>query len=347
MRAYINSIGDLDTMPPQMTSDETLIALTQAAITAAQGSHALEAVTELIVRLGTNPSLPTDYLAYFEVLRQTVAQPDKAQQDTLAEKATMFLSQSLGPSLRLTMGLNLAQVFDGYGRAELALPFQAQAVEALRAHTKTQPDADLLAELAVSLFNLALYQAQVEQFTEAVTSLEEVVAIDRQLGLPDLVEDEAALENMKRRRDGLPPLAAPTSEPLPSEAQAALEARIANLPPEEQAKIRQNVEQFMALSPAQQEAIVAAEEQSRIDAQADQLLDLAVAARLNRNLPDMLLMLDQSAADLAANHPPDSAGAKFGIFIRAMAALLRDEAVPAVAPEYRARMAALKQRLTA
>jgi len=333
-------------MNTPMTTDETLIALTQAAITAGRGGHTPEAVAELITRLGTDPALPTDYLAYFERLRQTVLQPDSAQLDTLATEATHFLARSLGPSLRLTLALNLAQLFDSYEQIELAWPFQAQAVGLLQAHTEAQPDQEVLESLAVALYNLALYQAQLEQFAEAVVSLEGVVAIDRRLDLPDLAEDEAALQNMKRRRDGRPSRPSPPAgEALSPPAQQALEEKIAHLPPDEQAKIRQNVTQFLAMDPAQQEAIVAAEEQRRIDAQAEQLIELAVSARQNETLGDMLLLLDQSAADLLPDHPADSAVGKFGQFIQAMAALLRGEAVPSVAPEYQARLADLKGRL--
>ena len=79
----------------------------------------------------------------------------------------------------------------------LATHYQETAVHTLKAMFDLHNHPKILGDLAIQLFNLAGYYGRVGRHEEAVTALEEVVTIDQQLNLPDLVNDQAVLEEAR------------------------------------------------------------------------------------------------------------------------------------------------------
>jgi hypothetical protein len=173
-----------------------------------------------------------------------------------------------------------------------------------------------------------------------------VVAIDQRLDLPDLASDQAALERMKRLRDGLPPLEAEPGPEGVAELLAQVEAQLAGLPPEAQEQARQAMAQLAEMSPDEQGAWLVAQQRLRIESQADQVVEAALDAWQNQRVEELLPVLDQAAAHFAEGEAEGSPYAQLAGFIRAVAALLQG-APPAPVPEdYAEKFVTLQQAMS-
>jgi len=353
--AQVRAMLDRLDAPPVTELDPAglLLGLTQAAAGAAQGESPPAEVAEAIVEIEDKVALPPGYGPYLAALGRLLAAllaalDSETPSDPLDPAGLLAAAEPLlateGRGLQLGLALNLARLCDALGRPDPAVEWQGRAIALLR----DQPGAEIRQTLGVALYNQADYLAQLGRYQAAVVALEEVVAIDQELDLPDLAEDEAALAAMQGQLEEALAAASPEETALPglsSEAKAALEERLAGLPVEEQARIRGEIAQFMALSPQDQQALIAAEEARLIESRADQLLALALEAAHSQRRADMLLLLDQTAADLLAGRDPASAPAQLGQFSQALAALLRGQTPPPIAPEYTARLAQLAETM--
>ena len=224
------------------------------------------------------------------------------------------------PALRTPAQLlrPLARLFDRQEDAARAVDCQAQAIAYLREEEDTPEN---LQSLSVALYNYGTYLAQAERLDEAVAALEEVVAIDERLGLPDLDSDRAALERMVRRRDGLPPA---EDAPSPEESQEAMQAQLEALPEAERERARQSIVQ-----------------------QAEQIADAARHVHRQDEVSDLLPKLEEAAAHFAQDEEPGSPYDQLAQFTRAVVALLKGESPPPVPDTYAEMFAALKRDLSA
>jgi hypothetical protein len=237
--------------------------------------------------------------------------------------------------------LALARFFAGAGDQAAAIDFQAQAISTLRAQAAND---EAQQTLSVALFNQAGYLARADRLGEAVAAMEEVVAIDRQLGLADLASDQAVLAQMQRQQAGLPPEPTEAAEP---DLLAAFVAYIETLSPKDQPAARQALAQLQALSPAEQAAAMQAMQQQAIMAQAEQIAAAARQARQAGQVAALLPQLQQVAAQFGEDEEAGSAYDQLAQFVLAVVALLEKQPVPAVAPAYAALLAALQQDLSA
>ncbi len=230
-----------------------------------------------------------------------------------------------------------AGLFGWHGHPQGVLDFQGQAIAHLR---RAGQGPETLQTLSVALYNQAGYLAQVERFDQAVAAMEEVVAIDERLGLPDLESDRARLEQMRRRREGLPP--APP-DPSREEFRQALQAQLEDLPPEAREKAQQFLQQLDQMSPSEWAAFKQASARQALDEQAEQIAAAARQAQQQNSIPGLLPQLEQAAAHLAQNETAGSPHSQLAQFIRAVIALLKNEALPPVPPAYAEKFAALQR----
>jgi len=273
---------------------ESLITLTRAAGDVARGRVSQQALAQAIAELSAQPDLPPGLLAYLDPLAAANAAPDDERWAALSSAAaSLFASlQEADANGALAFATALAGAFDAHHQPAAAVEFQTRAVGLLRGHLERTPaDRDAAQHLSVLLYNQSGYLAQLDRFDEAVQALEAVVAIDEQLGLDDLQSDRAALESMRRRRQGLPP-------PELVEGQ---------------------------LTPAEQQAALAAGQQVQIDEQAEQIVEAALDALRAGDLDDLLSTLDEAAAHYAEGEEAGSAYMQLAQFTRAVAAAMRGQ----------------------
>ena len=332
------------------TPEEALLALTNAAAEAAAGKHPPDAVAEALAQVGTRPGLSPDLAAYFDALALAVRHPDEAGRESLQGAAgalvgnwAKVVAPDAPPALRTPAQLlrPLARLFDRQEDAARAVDCQAQAIAYLREEEDTPEN---LQSLSVALYNYGTYLAQAERLDEAVAALEEVVAIDERLGLPDLDSDRAALERMVRRRDGLPPA---EDAPSPEESQEAMQAQLEALPEAERERARQFLEQLERMSPAEREAALQSAARQSIVQQAEQIADAARHAHRQDEVSDLLPKLEEAAAHFAQDEEPGSPYDQLAQFTRAVVALLKGESPPPVPDTYAEMFAALKRDLSA
>lgn len=314
-----------------MTLEEVIITLTHGAIVVAEGEHPPEAVDEAIQQLMAEHKLPSGYIPYLQALLATLRDPNPTQLDRLQEKAPLILKDWPDPAI-ISLWLTLARLYDRNDYAEGAVGAQQEAIRHLR---KTNE----LHQLTIALYNQAGHLAQLDRFDEAVAALEEVVAIDEQLGLADLEADRASLEQMKRRQAGLPP---EVTSPVVEAALTRWEARLAELPPEAQEEARQKLDRFRALNPAEQEAAILAIRREHIEQAARGVVEAARQAQQQGQAAALIPQLEQTAAEYAAGERPDSPYIQLAQFIRAIIARLQGEPDPPVPPEYQDYLTALE-----
>jgi hypothetical protein len=191
----------------------------------------------------------------------------------------------------------------------------------------------------VALYNQAGYLAQLDQLAEAVEAMEEVVAIDERLGLPDLESDRATLATYRRRLAGEPE--PPTEAGTEGEQfLAALQHQLAQTPPEAQAELRQFIDHVEQLSPQEQAALARDFARQQLQAQAEQVAQAALSAWQQEQVAELLPHLEQLAANLAAGAVADLAQ-----FVRAVLALLQGQTPEPVAPDFAERLATLEMQL--
>ena len=257
-----------------------------------------------------------------------------------------------------------------------AVATQEQAVALFRERLAAQEGAshDEQVALSVLLYNLAGYYGEVERHADAVCALEEVVALDECTQHTDLASDRRALEAARRRaalspeeRARLQQAAHPAAEPdAPGSSQqpgagsnaylAQLREQLAALPPEQRAEaeaaVRDLAAHLSSLTPEQQDqylrSLQDAQRRQRIASLADQARDGAIAALRGETPQDELIANIENVATRAAEgEQPGSPWAELALYLRAVVALLRGDALPPVPVAYVAHVAAIQAELTA
>ena len=120
------------------------------------------------------------------------------------------------------------------------------------------------------------------------------------------------------------------------EMDAELRAQLDALSPEQRAQLEEALRAFARLSPEEQAAAVAQMERAQIQFLADQVRDAAIAVRRGE-VPreEVLPQLEQLAARIEREQPPDSPWGELAAFIRAVIVLLRGRAPRILVPGQR------------
>jgi hypothetical protein len=232
------------------------------------------------------------------------------------------------------------------GAVAAAIQPQEEAVALLR---QAGEERETLVTLSVLLFNLAGYYQTARRFSDAVTALEEVVALDERTGHEDLESDRAALAHARALAANPPPEELPpATPPTPNEADlmAAMQAQLAQLPPAERAQAEAAIRAFAALSPAEQAEQLAAsqaiQQRQKIESLAVQTRDAAIAAQRGElDTADLAGQMEALAAKAADGETAGSAWDELAQFVQAVAAHLRGQPLPPVPTAYAAQMAAI------
>ncbi|MCB0132873.1 MAG: tetratricopeptide repeat protein, partial [Caldilineaceae bacterium] len=372
VQELLTSLADAPPSPP--SPDEQLILFVRAAHDVATGRLPAEPLRQVIAQRQAQDDLPAQHRPLFLALADLAAGAPAAtgSADGPSDESTDESTDALGRVAAAARGLvpaqpvqaawwmALARLFAAHHRAPDAVDFQRQAVATLR----TQGEhCEALQPLSVALFNLAGYLADADRLDDAVTALEEVVAIDRRCELDDLAADQQALAAMVRRRDGVPPLAPPLpdgqagqSTPEAPSILAALDAQLHQLPPEQQAAARAQLDALARLSPDELEAALADAARRTQDAILLEHIDMVTQLLLDAidDIPDptarrtaLAAKLDRAAAIWSPGEAADSPMGLAGQFAHAVALLLRGETLPPLPAPLAEPLAALRRRLGA
>lgn len=195
------------------------------------------------------------------------------------------------------------------GRIQEAIDLQETAVTSLRQMEKSE---DTLVTLSVLLHNLAGYYQDAGRFDDAVTALEEVVAIDRQTDHPDLAQDEEALAQARQ-------LATMTPEQL-----AALELQA------KQAAVR-----LTSMSQGEQEMARSNILRTAMRALAGDVRDAAIAARQNGQATGALAARVEIALAQVRDEPAlGDERDELVDYFESVVAILRDQSPKTIPPAY-------------
>lgn len=195
------------------------------------------------------------------------------------------------------------------GRLEKAITLQETAVSTLR---QMEEDEDSLMTISVLLHNLAGYYQDAGRFNDAVTALEEVVAIDRRIDHPDLPHDQQALAQARQ-------LAAMTSAEL-----AALEEQA------ERAAVR-----LTSMSKSEQEMARANILHTAMRALAQDVRDAAISARKNSQSTGALAArIELALAKIREETALGDDRQELVDYFESVVSILRDQPPQTISPAY-------------
>ncbi|MBM4421950.1 MAG: tetratricopeptide repeat protein [Chloroflexi bacterium] len=154
---------------------------------------------------------------------------------------------------QLNLAIDSARAAAGRGDFAAAAETQERVVAHARAVAQS---ADDFVTLSALLFNLADYYTGMERWDDAIRLLEEVVALDERMTLPDADSDREALESARRLAAMTPaqraqfysrtPQARPTLTTGPDEVTQILSQL--NVPPDERAELEWMMRQMRGMS---------------------------------------------------------------------------------------------------
>ena len=98
---------------------------------------------------------------------------------------------------QMATAVQLAEAAATQEKFVLAAHHQEVVVQTLRDMLQVHRHPKILTDLATQLFNMAGYYGHIGRHSDAAVAMEEVVAIDKKLNLPDLVSDQAVLEEAR------------------------------------------------------------------------------------------------------------------------------------------------------
>ncbi len=292
-------------------------------------------------------------------LFQRLGMPRETEQ--VQQMLTSLVDGEPAASDPLRRALSRARAAAQAGDAAQAVAAQEEAVTLGR---QAGEERQALVGLSVLLYNLAGYRQQAGRYDDAVTALEEVVALDERTGHPDLGSDRHALERARQLARLSPEERAQWEAregALPGDEQDTLDAllqdaqrQLAQMPPEERAQaeaatreLAQRLGQMTAEERRQYLAATQAERQRRrIKELADQARDGAIAALRGETAREPLLeRIEQVVARAAEGEAPGSPWDELARYLRDVAALLRGEPLPPVPERYAAHMAAIQDAM--
>jgi tetratricopeptide (TPR) repeat protein len=323
---------------PQPPAD-VVIALTRAAYDAARGQHPPREVAQAMQQAAAQPEYAM-IAPYLTALAVAVVTPGPETMAALVEPG-LALSHALAPPVAANFCFGLARLLEHHRQTAEAVVVQDMAIELLR---RDNTSAGRQA-LSVALYNQAGFLARLERFDDAVTAMEEVVAIDRAENLDDLVSDQAQLDRFRRRAAGEPEPPPNVPADILTQIEAQIESQLAQAPPEMQAQLRQFQQDLAKLSPDELQAWLQQQARNQVFAQADQVLQAATAAQRDNRVAELLPKLEQAADTWGAGEATGSPFANLAQFTRAVIALLAGQPPEPVPPDYVERLANLQRQL--
>jgi len=232
------------------------------------------------------------------------------------------------------------------GDAAGAVAAQEEAVALARQAGEGQ---ESLVTLSVLLYNLASYYRDAGRYDDAVTALEEVVALDERTGHPDLASDRETLERARHLARLSP------QERAQAVGQDGIlpdfDEQLAQLPPQEraqvEARLRQFAQEWEQMSPEQRAEHLAAgqagAQRQQIESMAGQARDGAIAVLRGETEREPLIeRIEQVAAQAAEGEEPGSPWDELAAYLRAVVALLRGQSIPPVPASYAGHIAAIQ-----
>jgi hypothetical protein len=145
-------------------------------------------------------------------------------------------------------------------RGDFAAAVETQECVVTHMRVKAQSADDLVA-LSAQMFNLADYYTGVERFDDAIRLLEEVVALDERMSLPDAESDRQTLEQARRLAVMTPderkrwyantPAGLPTATAMPDEMTQLLN-QLDGVDAVDRAELEVLMRQLAGLSPEEQ-----------------------------------------------------------------------------------------------
>ena len=139
-----------------------------------------------------------------------------------------------------------------------------------------------------------------------------------------------------------------TSDNAESDFEAQLQAQLAQLPPEQraaaEAQVRQAFEKFQRMTPEQRAAAMDAARRAQIEDAANKARDAALAYfRKQAPRKDVLGFIENIARQAAEGESPGSPRLDGAALCNALAALIKEESIPAVPVRYAAHFSAVQQ----
>jgi len=198
-----------------LTPAQLLIAITQTAEQNAGQEEATAQLSAAVEEVLQNGDLADEQQTYLTALVSLLSEPSASAAGTVVEAG-----QALGNSdseFAMALFPHLARLLNRVEQPASAVTVLAEVITHHRKRVEAESENQAAAEaLSVMLYNHSGYLANANRLDDAVAALEEGVAIDERYQLEDLASDQQALIEMQRRRDGLPPLAEPSSEDAPN-----------------------------------------------------------------------------------------------------------------------------------
>lgn len=147
----------------------------------------------------------------------------------------------------------------------------------------------------IDLWNQGGELIQAGQYAEALPLWEEAIALEEATGYPDLNEDREQLERLRQ-------LLTLSSEDLAAaqsaiaQADAAIDAQLAMLPPELREGVEQQLREFLAMPPEEQDAILANMEETLTNAQGLDTADAEIDVDPNDRPAYLAALWDRGSA---------------------------------------------------
>jgi hypothetical protein len=346
VRAFLRSLEAGDQAAAQLMSPAQVVAaLTGAAGDVLAGKADAAPLLAAIGQAQAQLPLPAAQAAWLGALAAWLDTAGAAQGDQLASAAAA-LAAGAADEEQLPLLEAAARLLDRLERPAAAAALQQQAVDFLR----TRPAARATQEqLSILLFNLSNFLGNAGQLDAAVAALEEVVAIDERWQLPDLASDRQALAALRGDTAEVTAADAPPAPLHAAEFAAALRSHMAQLPPAERAQAEAALAQFEQLSPAEQQALLAAGARTQAEAalaeEADGLVATALAAAAAGTAAALAPKLEAAADVYAEGVAADSPYGQLAQFARALAAHLTGAPPRPVPPALAEHFAAFTHRL--
>ena len=335
VRAMLAALDGETDAPDALTLGQALLHLTRAATAARQGRQAASPVVDSLSQVVAQPELHAAAAAYLQALAHALNEDDEAAPIALHEAIDALLAadpladDAEGPQLWPTLLHNLAGLLAAGQHWSHAADVEAVAIKRMRS---LDEDEAVRRGLALMLGNYAAILGYAGQFDDALAAQREAIAIAQALGLDEVAQMQQSLTALEEGRRAQ---ANPSADDV-----VQLQAQLETLSDEDKALLTRQAEAFAALSPDEQQAVLAAQAQARFDKEAEALeaglLDAKGTARA-AELPDRLQAV---AAIWGEGDDPDwHALAKYA---GALAAYLDGESPLAVPERYVERFGAFQ-----
>ncbi|MEM7111521.1 MAG: tetratricopeptide repeat protein [Chloroflexota bacterium] len=327
--ALVQSAGDV----PEYLAAQSVLLFNLANFYEANGRFP-EAISTLekVVALDEqtqSPDLEQDRAALARMRHLATLAPDERAEYALAEVQTMI--QTLAAE---------AQSAAQRGEPETAVATQEQAVGLAQ---QLGTSAGALADLGILLHNLAGYYQDAGNFDAAIQAMEAVVALDEQLGSPELEEDRESLEQLKQ-------LAAMPKEERVDFLQAAVQTavQLQQMNETEKQSFSQSVQQatqnLATMNPAERKMAMLGAAKEAMAQLAKQVRKTAVSAQRGQAKKSVLFaQIQQMQSQIADNTNFGVARYDFIAYLQAVESLVKGEKVKSVPKLYQSHIKAIRK----